>query len=220
MIWRFFLYAALGFFSGSILYGYLLAKRLKGVDITALSDDHNPGGTNAFLHAGRLLGVTAIALDLLKGFFPVLAACRELPAGHPLFALVLWAPVLGHCFSPLRGGRGGKGIAVSFGVLLGLYPNWQSLLALVVAMLFFSLIVVLQPHRLRTIAAFFCTGAHALLRVAVPRVRFGVVLLSLTVLFKHRHAVPGERAQFRLLYGRPVALGRRDSDHDITGRAA
>ena len=36
-----------GFASGSVLYSMVLPRWLRGVDVVALSDDHNPGTANA-----------------------------------------------------------------------------------------------------------------------------------------------------------------------------
>ena len=64
-------YALLGFLSGSILYSALLPRWLRGIDIVAGSDDHNPGAANAFLLAGPQVGVLCVLCDLAKGFLPV-----------------------------------------------------------------------------------------------------------------------------------------------------
>ena len=57
----------------------------------------------------------------------------------PWFAAVMAAPVLGHAYSVYHRGRGGKAIAVSFGVLLGLVPAgiWRPLAMLVLFYLLF-----------------------------------------------------------------------------------
>ena len=62
--------------------------------------------------------------DLLKGFIPVFlfASTHEEGIFFMPGALVLAAPVLGHAFPLFHRFRGGKGIAVSFGCLLGPMP--------------------------------------------------------------------------------------------------
>ena len=122
MPWPLIGFVAAGFFSGSILYSLILPKWIKGVDIVAVSDDHNPGTANAMKYAGKLVGSLCLICDLGKGFFPVWIAAQFLPVGAFSFALVMAAPVMGHAFSPMLRGRGGKAIAATFGVLLGLLP--------------------------------------------------------------------------------------------------
>ena len=62
-----------GYLSGSILYAYLLPKYICHIDIMKDSHDHNPGTFNAFALAGTQVGILVIALELLKGFLPILA---------------------------------------------------------------------------------------------------------------------------------------------------
>ena len=70
--------------------------------------------------AGTGIGILVLILELFKGFFPVFLAARALNLHHPMFAFVLAAPVMGHAFPLSMKFQGGKSIAVSFGVLLGL----------------------------------------------------------------------------------------------------
>lgn len=59
--------------------------------------------------------------------------------------LVLAAPVIGHAFPLFHPRMGGKAIAVSFGCLLGLYPDLRPVLTLAAFYLIFSLLLVIDP---------------------------------------------------------------------------
>ena len=120
-----------GYLSGSILYAYLLPKYICHIDIMKDSDDHNPGTFNAFALAGTQVGILVIALELLKGFLPIWLASHILDTRRWMFAFVLCAPVAGHAFPLFYPKRGGKAIAVSFGVLLGLLPRYRPVLLLI-----------------------------------------------------------------------------------------
>jgi glycerol-3-phosphate acyltransferase PlsY len=106
---------------GSVSFAWL-AGRLKGVDLQK-TGSCNLGATNA----GRVLGKQwfffVFAADLGKGVAAVLAAQPLAPAttGH-LPVLCAAAVVLGHSFSCFHGGKGGKAVATSLGVLLALMP--------------------------------------------------------------------------------------------------
>ena len=72
-------------------------------------------------------------------------------------AMVLAAPVIGHVFPAFYRFRGGKGIAVTFGSLLGLFPVMKPAVILALFFIFFSLILRISPHFYRTLAAYFCS---------------------------------------------------------------
>jgi acyl phosphate:glycerol-3-phosphate acyltransferase len=117
----------------------LLIGRARGVDLRE-HGSRNIGATNAFRVLGARWGALVFALDLLKGLAAVLLA-RTLvwawappgaaPQGSPLLTLTLVAGVaaiLGHVFTPWLRFRGGRGVATSLGVFLGIVP-WPTLLA-------------------------------------------------------------------------------------------
>ena len=185
MIMEYLFYILTGFFSGSILYSYLIPKYKKNIDITLSSEDHNPGAANAFHCAGISIGLLATACDVLKGLIPVYFAVRALSVSHPLFSLVLCAPVAGHAFSPMKKGKGGKAIAVSFGVLLALLPAYLHVLVLAAALIGFSLFLVIRPHRARVICAYLVLCFYSLRSTRELSVLVGVLVISAIILWKH-----------------------------------
>ena len=147
------LFSLFGFAMGSILYSYLLPKLFTGLDITQCSEDGNPGATNAILYGSVRLGALCLALDIAKGALPVFWATRVLDPSSYLFVPVMLAPVLGHAFSPFLKGRGGKGIAVTFGVLLGVLPLSPMVFSLAALLLFFTFVIKITPDGVRVILA-------------------------------------------------------------------
>ena len=101
------------------------------------------------------------------------------------FALVLSAPVVGHAFSVFRHFRGGKAIAVSFGVLAGLLPLWQPIALLAVCYLFFSCVVRISPNRCRSIVTYVCFAALSIVWPRGRMVAAGCVLISAIVIARH-----------------------------------
>ncbi len=178
-------YILLGYLSGSVLYGYMLPKYVKKIDITKESLDQNPGVANAFIHAGAPLGTCALILELLKGYLPVHTAMQILNPQHFMFGMVLAAPVLGHAFPFWNPKMGGKSIAVSFGVLLGLLPNWQPILTLVICYLIFSFVVVIKPHFFRSVVTYIVFLGMMCLRKPPLGIVTGSGILSFVVIWKH-----------------------------------
>lgn len=113
---------------GSLPFSVWLGGLLLGKEIRHFGDG-NPGGTNVIRAGSRALGVTVIVLDGLKGYLPVLAAQRlgDLPDSALAGAAV--AAVAGHAFSIFLRFRGGKAVAVTFGIWAGL-TGWSSLFVL------------------------------------------------------------------------------------------
>src|SRR4051794_39210345 len=115
---------------GSIPFG-LLVGLSKGVD-PRTAGSGNIGATNV----GRLLGgryfAIVFALDFLKGLIPTLAASwvvhrHGAEQGTMIYALWLaigFATILGHMFSIFLAFKGGKGVATSTGVMLGVFPDY------------------------------------------------------------------------------------------------
>ena len=169
---RFLFFITLGYLSGSVLFARIFAG-LMGKDILGNSKDENPGTSNAFQYGGFFCGMGTLLGDLFKGFLPVWLFLRgEDPAPALALSLVMAAPVVGHAFPVFYGFRGGKGIAVSFGCLLGLLPQWQPLGSFIGSFLFFSLVVRISPHFQRTIAAYL----GGLLCIALTRQSLPVLL--------------------------------------------
>ena len=96
------------------------AARLRGADLRG-SGSGNPGATNAARTMGVKVGVIVGALDVAKGYAPVWYFDRY---GNPCGQVAGLAAVLGHVTSPLLKGRGGKGVATSFGAILAIEPVW------------------------------------------------------------------------------------------------
>ncbi len=178
-------FAVLGYLVGSIMFSYLLPLWIKGIDITEDTSDGNPGAFNCIDKAGKQIGIFALACDILKGTVPILVAAWVLDIRQWAFVIVLIAPVLGHCFPVFRMFRGGKAISVTFGVLLGLVPFWPPLVILEVFYLTFSLILIIEPHRIRSILTFILFGVGVLIFCGWTPVSLGCVLISSIVVMRH-----------------------------------
>lgn len=182
---RTFLFFAFGYFSGSILFARVYAA-LFNKDIIENSKDKNPGAANAFMHGGMLCGTLTLIGDILKGFLPVFLFLK-VSGGAVGFgiALVLAAPVLGHNYSVFYRFEGGKGIATSFGCLLGLFPQLVPALILAVCYITLSVIVRISPHYYRTLAAYSASAAIGLFLIPEAGIRTGMAIISVLIIIKH-----------------------------------
>lgn len=179
------LWSIIGYISGSILYAYWLPKLICRKDVVTDSSDGNPGTANAYKNGGFFVGTLVLFCELLKGFLPVFFARRVTTVESLLFVPVLISPVLGHAFPFLQSKKGGKAIAVSFGVLLGLLPIWQPVILLAAVYLSFSLVLIINPHLLRSVCTFFVFAVVNCIICPIASVRLGCIALSLVVIQKH-----------------------------------
>lgn len=124
----------LSYLLGSIPSGYLVAKS-QGIDIRQHGSG-NIGATNVLRVMGKKWGYLVFACDALKGFLAVKLAAQLAATGHADAALgaVLGAIgcILGHNYTVWLRFKGGKGIATSAGVLLGLFPLTVILTVLII----------------------------------------------------------------------------------------
>jgi acyl phosphate:glycerol-3-phosphate acyltransferase len=118
--------ALLSYLLGSVI-GSLVIGRIRGVDIRSMGSG-NPGATNALRTQGKKVGLTVLAIDMLKGWLAT-AVIAGWPLAHSSADAVLsvWAkPVcgiavmLGHVYPLWFGFRGGKGVATLVGAVLGI----------------------------------------------------------------------------------------------------
>lgn len=126
-VFGFVLTAAVGYLLGSFPSG-LIISRTRGLDIRKYGSG-NIGATNVLRVLGKRSGYLVFGLDALKGFAAVrIAFALALAAGPAITERELvgiaggLACILGHMFPVWLRFRGGKGVATSAGVLLGLMP--------------------------------------------------------------------------------------------------
>ena len=193
-----------GYLSGSVLYARVFAWIMKKEGMIESSRDQNPGTANAFMYGGFCCGVCTLLCDLLKGFLPVFlylhsGAFRE--GDWFGLSLVLAAPVIGHVLPLFYRFKGGKGIATTFGCLLGLFPKWRPAVILAVFFLFFSLVLRISTHFYRTLAAYLCALVGMLLWVEDVAVLVGFIVMAVVVSVRMLTSKEEkEKAKVRLLW--------------------
>jgi acyl phosphate:glycerol-3-phosphate acyltransferase len=159
---------------GAVPFAYIIAKWVKGVDIRTAGSG-NAGATNVSRVVGRKWGIAVFALDALKGFLVVAAAewlsGRGVGAAHPplIVALAALAAIAGHNWPVYLGFRGGKGMAVSCGAFLAMFP-----LGLLIAMSVWALVAAVTRY------------------VSVASMAAGLVLLVTALTLQHAPFADGK----------------------------
>jgi glycerol-3-phosphate acyltransferase PlsY len=115
------LIASFSYLLGSIPFGYLLVRVLRGEDIRR-SGSGNIGATNVS-RTSPGLGVMTLILDALKGFAAVALSHAVFPGSLLLGALAALCAIVGHMFPVWLRFRGGKGVATGLGSFVMLVPK-------------------------------------------------------------------------------------------------
>jgi len=196
-IWAAALWILGAYLSGSIPFGWIAFRLLRGGDIR----DHgsgNIGATNLMRFCGKGWAAAVLLLDALKGAVPVLAA-RLAGAPSWLQAAVAVAAVLGHCYTVFLRFRGGKGVATGLGVFTALAP-----LAVLCSLAVFAVVAV--PTRIVSLGSTAAALTAPLWMWALgcgPACVAAAALCALLLVWRHRANLS------RLLAGREARVGRK-----------
>lgn len=114
------LLAVAAFWLGACPFAVWLGRWRLRKNITRYGDG-NPGSANVFRAGGSVrLGLIAVLLDIAKGVPFVLISHLILGLPTVVVMAVGLSAILGHAFSPILHFKGGKSVAVTFGVLIAL----------------------------------------------------------------------------------------------------
>lgn len=121
------LFAITAYLFGSIPTAVWIGKARYGVDVRE-HGSKNAGATNTFRVLGKKPGIVVLIIDILKGFTAVFlpfvlgkGAWGSDTLIHLQLISALCA-VIGHVLPLFAGFRGGKGVATSLGVIIGIHP--------------------------------------------------------------------------------------------------
>ncbi|NLM39656.1 MAG: glycerol-3-phosphate 1-O-acyltransferase PlsY [Firmicutes bacterium] len=180
---------------GSIPFGLIVSKLWAEIDIRQHGSG-NIGMTNVMRTVGYLPGLVTLLLDVAKGYVPVLLA-RQV-SGDPTTALIIGVfAIAGHNWSVFLRFKGGKGVATTAGVFLGVAPG----IALALFVIFLGVVVLTRYVSLGSILA--AVSLPILLifyRFPWPIVLLGV-LISVFTIVRHRANIS------RLLAGTEYRFG-------------
>lgn len=179
-------FIAIGYFLGSIPFGYLLVRATGGGDVRFIGSG-NIGATNVARASGWGVGVATLLLDAAKGFFAVWIAGRVSGGNIRVMMLAGLAAILGHMFPVWLKFEGGKGVATALGVFLGIC--WPALAAAAVLFLlvfafwgYVSLASISAAASLPLLVYLLYAPGHA----PPTTVSVSTLAAAVLVIFKHR----------------------------------
>lgn len=161
----------LGYLLGSVPFGLILTRMFDAGDIRQIGSG-NIGATNVLRTGRKGLAAGTLLLDGAKGFLAVWLAWRWFPEVAGLAAL---GAVLGHCFPLWLKFKGGKGVATTLGVTLGL--AWPIGAAYAAAWL-----LMLAVTRISSLSGMVAAMAAPVAAALLGRLEFVPVLVAIAVL--------------------------------------
>ena len=192
----------LSYLIGSIPTAYIFGRIVKGVDIRKHGSG-NVGATNAFRVLGAGFGITVLLLDALKGLVCVVGLAdyilsRGLALNPLMLRVVLGlTAVAGHSWTVFLNFKGGKGMAATLGVLVGLsikFPILRIILLVEIALW----LAVFLSSRIVSLASVISAIVFSIFFIIFRQSPYLVLMsliLSLLIVFRHKSNI------FRLLRG-------------------
>lgn len=171
----------LAYLLGSISSAILLCK-VFGLPDPRTVGSKNPGATNVLRLGNKLLAVSVLFLDVLKGTIPVWAAFAM--GIEPIYlGVIAIASCLGHMYPIFFNFKGGKAVATAFGVLLPIGLDLGALLITTWAMVAYS-------TKYSSLAAIVTVALAPLYTLLLkPIYVFPVCMLSAFIIIRHRENI-------------------------------
>lgn len=185
----------IGYLLGSIPFGLVLTRLAGTQDIRSIGSG-SIGATNVLRTGRKSLAAGTLLLDALKGTAAVLIAFHI--AGLDAAMLAGFGAFLGHLFPVWLKFKGGKGVAVYIGILLGLMPA----AALVFCLLWLATAFTTRYSSLSALVAAFITPLF-LWWFSDPKLASLAVVLTLMLFYAHRENIK------RLQAGKESRIGEK-----------
>jgi len=188
---------AVGYLLGSIPFGLIITRAAGGPDVRTIGSG-NIGATNVLRTGRKGLAAATLVCDALKGTAAVLLAAHFATPEAALAAAL--GAFLGHLFPVWLKFKGGKGVAVYIGLLIGLY--WPA--ALMFCAIWLAVAVVSRYSSLAALIASALTPL-ALWFLGQPNAAALFLLLSALLWIMHRANIA------RLLQGSESKIGAKST---------
>ena len=187
----FIIFGVIAYLLGSIPTAVWIGKMRYNLDIRE-HGSKNAGATNTFRVLGKQAGIVVLTVDVLKGviavILPFLLNSYEWSNDHLIHLKIVAGilVVIGHIFPLFARFNGGKGVATSLGVILGIHPP----AALICIVLFLIVFIAFNYVSLGAIVA--SVAFPLLVRFAFDNTNtslmiFSIVLSSAVIILHHQN---------------------------------
>lgn len=139
----FVLFGIIAYLLGSIPTAVWVGRKRYGIDVRE-HGSKNAGATNTFRVLGKKAGIVVLTIDILKGFvavsLPFIFTSLAWTDNHLIHLKIVCGviAVLGHIFPIYAKFDGGKGVATSMGIIIGIHPLGALLIASIFLLVFIA----------------------------------------------------------------------------------
>lgn len=185
------LFSVIAYLLGSIPTAIWVGKSWYDIDVRE-HGSKNAGATNTFRVLGKKPGIVVLTIDVLKGaiatFLPVIFLSGKFETGDETLVqiqiLAAIFAVMGHVFPLFAQFKGGKGVATSLGVIIGLQPI-AAAICIVIFLIVFILSKYVSLGAISAALAFPLVIKFIIMEESLWLTGFSI-LLSCLVIFAHR----------------------------------
>ena len=168
------------FIIGSIPFSVIFARLFNLPDPRTFGSK-NPGATNMLRSGNKLAAILTLMGDIIKGFLPVFLLMRTDLMVSEIYLLAFFI-YLGHIFSVFMKFRGGKAVATSIGVVLGI----DYLIAIFLISTWLIVYVISRISSLSAITAFVLLPSYFHFFSNYDHLALISIFNSLLILITHR----------------------------------
>lgn len=159
----------------------IIVCRLMGLDDPREQGSGNPGATNVMRIGGKKAAAITLIGDAFKGLVPVLIA-KAFAVNTLLLSFVVFAAFLGHLYPVFFGFKGGKGVATTFGITLGV--TW--VLGIIVSGTWFIVYKITNISSMSALVAALLTPVYVWFIVGDKYLLAVFVLIPIILLWRHK----------------------------------
>ena len=168
--------ASYSYLLGSIPFGLILTKIFLKKDIREVGSG-NIGTTNVLRTGNKILAITTLILDLLKGYLSIFITLIYFENQISFSALIC---LIGHIFPIWLKLKGGKGVATYLGIILAI--SYKFFIIFVISWIIFSLL-----FRFASLSSIISTLIVFICSIFLENNFFSLILLIFLIIIIYTH---------------------------------
>ena len=186
------LFPIIAYLLGSIPTAVWVGLKFYGVDVRE-HGSNNAGATNTFRVLGKIPGIIVLLIDIIKGALavtlPLMFLSNQLEYNSLINVQLICGitAIVGHIFPLFANFNGGKGVATSLGVVVGIHPP-TALVCIGLFLIFFLVTQMVSVGALIAAVAFPLVLHFIFGNDNVWLTTFSIIL-SVAVIFAHRQNI-------------------------------